>query len=238
VAHGSFLLLGSGEFEPWTAEPERRAFASAAGDGTALVLPTASAPEGDRVFDRWARMGLDHYASMDVPAEVLSLKSRRDAERDDLAERAGSASLVFFSGGNPRYLAETLDGTVFWRAVLEAVGRGAVFAGCSAGAMVASRRPGGAGRPSRWLVGLDLVPNVRFGVHWNRMRYLPGFRATPRPDDDGWFVGIDERTAVLGDGVSWTVYGRAGVDVRGRGEKRTLRAGERFDTPRGSPPDP
>jgi len=48
-----FLLLGSGEFEPWSEEAERAAVLEAA--PTVAILPTASAPEGDAVFDRWAR---------------------------------------------------------------------------------------------------------------------------------------------------------------------------------------
>jgi cyanophycinase len=229
---GSFLLLGSGEFEPWSAEPEAAALEDASGDGSALILPTASAPEGDHVFDRWAAMGMRHYASTGVPARVVPLKVRADAERPDLTEQVREASVVFFSGGSPRYLADTLDGTVFWRAVLGAIERGAVYAGCSAGAMVASRRP--ASRPglgARWMAGLDLVPHVRFGAHWNRMRYLPGFRAATSAHADGWFVGIDERTAILGDGRRWRVFGAGAVEVRADRSKRSFRAGETFETP-------
>jgi len=172
-------------------------------------------------------MGLSHYESIDVPARALELRTREDAEDADLAADVGEASMLFFSGGSPRYLADTLAGTRFWTAVLEAVGRGAVYAGCSAGAMVVGRRP--TRRPvvgGRWLVGLDLVPHARFGAHWNRMRYLPGLRGA-RDADGGWFVGIDERTAILGDGRTWTVHGRASVEVRGR-IRRAYRDGESF----------
>jgi cyanophycinase len=232
MSRRSFLLLGSGEFEPWSAEPERDALADASGDGSALILPIASAPEGDHVFDRWASMGLEHYASTGVLARVVPVKVRGDAERTDLTGQVRTASLVFFSGGSPRYLADTLDGTALWTAVLGVLDRGAVYAGCSAGAMVASRRP-----PqrqsigSRWMAGLDLVPHVRFGAHWNRMRYLPGFRGATSATADGWFVGIDERTAILGDGERWRVYGAGAVEVRGDGAKRSFRAGETFATP-------
>jgi cyanophycinase len=232
MTRGSFLLLGSGEFEPWSAEPEAAALERASGDGSVLILPTASAPEGDDVFDRWTSMGIRHYASADVPARVVPLKVRADAERPDLTEQVRDASVVFFSGGSPRYLADTLDGTAFWQAVLDAVEGGAVYAGCSAGAMVASRRParrGGIG--ARWMAGLDLVPHVRFGAHWNRMRYLPGFRGPTSAHADGWFVGIDERTAILGDGQRWRVFGLGAVEVRGRRRKRWFRAGESFETP-------
>jgi len=47
---------------------------------------------------------------------------------------------------------------------------------------------------------------------------------------DGWFVGIDERTAILGDGSRWTVFGNRTAMVRGRGRTRSFRAGESFAT--------
>ena len=41
-----FALLGSGEWQPWTDEVDRWLLERTTGDGTVLVLPTASAPEG------------------------------------------------------------------------------------------------------------------------------------------------------------------------------------------------
>src|SRR5882724_1349827 len=56
-----FGLFGSGEFLPW-AEPvdTRLVESSSRRDGRVLVVPTASAPEGDAVFERWAAMGTEH----------------------------------------------------------------------------------------------------------------------------------------------------------------------------------
>jgi cyanophycinase len=231
-----FLLLGSGEFEPWTEGVER-----AAVDGTdprVVILPTASAPEGDGVFDRWGRMGLEHYRAMGWSATVLPVKTREDAEREDLAREIDGSGIVYLSGGNPRYLGGTIEGTSLWRALLAALDRGAVFAGCSAGAMVASRSRAQA-RERRlgasWTFGLGLVPHVSFGVHWDRMSKIPGLRwwVTSRIPDTGWFVGIDERTAILGDGITWQVFGAGAVDVRGPGLKGKVRSGERFRTSAG-----
>jgi len=39
----TFLLMGSGEFEPWSFELERAALRRADGDGSVAILPTASA---------------------------------------------------------------------------------------------------------------------------------------------------------------------------------------------------
>jgi cyanophycinase len=230
---GSFLLLGSGEFEPWSAEVESRALADAVGDGSVAVLPTASASEGDHVFDRWGTMGLDHYAETGVPAAVVPVKVRDDAFRDDFLEQVERASMIYLSGGKPTRLADVLRDTPLLAGILRAIDRGAVYAGCSAGAMVASRaRNADARRGTSWLFGLGLVPHVSFGVHWDRAARVPGAQwwMTSRLPDDTWFVGVDERTAILGDGHRWTVHGLSAVSVRYRDEHARHHAGEAFTT--------
>jgi len=227
-------LLGSGEFEPWSSDVEARTLADATGDGSVLIAPTASASEGDHVFDRWAQMGLRHYAADGVPAEVLPVKTREDAFRDDVVARVGSASMIYFSGGKPAKLAGVLRDSPLLSAILRAMERGAVYAGCSAGAMVASRERDAEGRRgTSWLFGLGLVPHVSFGVHWDRAARIPGAQwwMTSRLPEDTWFVGIDEQTAILGDGTTWTVHGRRTVTLRGVDGSSTVRAGERFVTP-------
>ena len=229
-----FLLLGSGEFEPWSSDVEARTLADATGDGSVLIAPTASASEGDHVFDRWAQMGLRHYAADGVPAEVLPVKTREDAFRDDVVARVGSASMIYFSGGKPAKLAGVLRDSPLLGAILRAMERGAVYAGCSAGAMVASRERDAEGRRgTSWLFGLGLVPHVSFGVHWDRAARIPGAQwwMTSRVPEDTWFVGIDEQTAIFGDGTTWTVHGRRTVTLRGVDGSSTVRAGERFVTP-------
>src|SRR5439155_11002014 len=82
----AIALLGSGEFEPWTEEVDRWLLERATGDGSVLVLPTASAPEGDPIFDGWANLGLDHYAQLGIPAQVVPLKTREDADRSSFSK--------------------------------------------------------------------------------------------------------------------------------------------------------
>jgi cyanophycinase len=228
----TFLLLGSGEFEAWTHEVESAALRDATGDGSVVILPTASAPDGAAVYDRWARMGLGHYAEAGVTAEVIPVKTRDDAQRADWAERAELASMVYFSGGKPQHLASVLRDSPLLAAILRAMDRGAIWAGCSAGAMVASRSKEGA-RGISYVFGLGLVPHVSFGVHWDRAAKIPGLRwwMTSRVPDDSWFVGIDERTAIVGDGSAWQVFGLKGVEVRGPDRRTRYSAGQSFETP-------
>ena len=229
----TFLLMGSGEFEAWSEEVEQAALQGARGDGSVAIVPTASFPDGQAIFDRWGALGLEHYEAMGVPARIVPLRDRSDAMREELASQVAEASMVFFSGGKPRYLAEAIGGTPFWDGVLAALDHGAVFVGCSAGAMVASHASDGKERlGGAWLLGLGLIANTSFGVHWDKVRFIPGMRPflMRRVRRDGWFVGIDERTAILGDGIRWTVFGNRTAMVRGRGRTRSFRGGESFAT--------
>lgn len=230
-ANRTFLLMGSGEFGPWSVEVERAALEGR--HASVAILPTASAPEGDAVFDRWARMGLEHYEGMGVEAHVVPLKRRADADREDVAAAVEGVGMVFFSGGSPRYLADTIDGTRFWDALNAALDAGTVFAGCSAGAMVASRRV--EERPrlgAAWVAGLGLVPSGSFGSHWDRIRFIPGMRGfVMSRSKAGWFAGLDERTAILGDRAEWRVFGLGTVTLRLDGQTRRIRSGETFSTP-------
>lgn len=242
----SFGLLGSGEFEPWSAEVDQllleRARRSGAGKGRVLILPAASAPEGDDVFDMWADMGLRHYGELEVPAEVVPLKTREDAERVDLVERLSGASMVFFSGGNPAYLAKTLAGTAFWLAVLHALDRGVAFAGCSAGVACLSEQAPDSSAAAlgqlTWTAGLRLFEGTDFAPHWDMLEtYVPGLTdiivaAVP---DGRRLVAIDERTALVGDGAEWEVVGTTRVHVHDENGWLDVPAGQRLSLPLLSP---
>ncbi len=224
-----FLLLGSGEFLPWSEEAERYVLATAR-PGPIAILPTASAREGDHVFDRWASLGLDHYAQLGLTARVVGLKSRDDAERRDLIAAIDAASMIFFSGGNPVHLAQTLDRTPFLDAVVRAVAGGAVFAGCSAGATIAGARMTRTPALGIRSPGLGLVDHVGFGVHWNRVPSLPGVKRfmTASTDPGDAVIGIDEMTAIAGDGIRWRVFGAGRAEMRRDGRSVSFRAGDEF----------
>jgi len=232
----TIALLGSGEFEPWTDEMDRVLLGHAtSGDGTVAIVPTASALEG-RTFDDWAGKGLDHYARLGVPARVIDLRGREDAERPDVVAGIDGVSMIFFSGGNPAYLARTLAGSPFWDAVCTRIHEGAVFAGCSGGACVA-----GSFAPESvtefvweegWAAGLELLPNVWVLPHFDALdRHRAGLREyfLSRIPQEDWSLGIDEGTAVMRlGGDSWSVFGQGGAFVGRGGAASRFGPGETF----------
>jgi cyanophycinase len=217
----AMAFVGSGEFEPW-GEPVDRWLLERArtGDGRVLILPTASAHEGDDVFDRWAQMGLDHYARLGIPSEVVSLKTRADAGDPEIVERLDHASLVYFSGGNPARLASVLAGTPFWGRLITLLGQGLAYAGCSAGvACLVDPAPDSDADPlggDLWKPGLGLFADLMLMPHWDALdSYIEGFTGlVTRARPSGvTLIGIDEETAMVGDGSRWTVSGRGAIRV-------------------------
>lgn len=231
----TYALLGAGEFEDWHTPIDREVLASADGDGRALVLPVASAPEGDAVFASWAAKGLDHFGRAEVPAQVVPLKTREDAERPEVVEMLGSASLVFFSGGNPWYVAKTLAGTAFYRRLCERVDAGMAYAGCSAGVACLTERTYDSDTDDFDRVfqpGLGYMRGVLFAPHWDVLDdWIPGARDAIVASVSGGerLVGLDERTAIVGDGTSWRVHGGGRIHVLEAGDWAAFAEGDTFE---------
>jgi cyanophycinase len=236
VGDVAMALLGSGEFEPWSEPVDREILKrSRDGDGLVLVFPTAAAHEGDGSFDAWGRKALKHYGELGITAEVVPLKTREDAYRDDIVARLAGASMVFFSGGNPARLARVLQGTPFWEALCENLRDGLAYAGCSAGVACLSEVTFDSENRDFehvWAPGLGYVRGILFAPHWDMVdRWIPGASklivASVRPGDV--FVGLDEETAMVGDGRSWEVIGRAAVHVRREDAWEHHPAGDLFE---------
>lgn len=234
----TMALLGSGEFEPWSAPVERWLIQrSPRPEGVALVVPTAAAHEGEESFATWGAKGLEHFASLDLPAEVLPLRTREDAHRDEVVARLDAAALVFFSGGNPARLTDVVRDTPFWAALVAAVRRGLPYAGCSAGVACLTDVTFDSDTQdlaSVWAPGLAYLRDVLFGPHWDIVdTWIPGATAfilgSVRPGQT--FVGLDEDTAMVGDGRAWHVMGTSKVHILHDGEWTRYAAGDAFELP-------
>jgi cyanophycinase-like exopeptidase len=233
VTAASWAFLGAGEFEPWHDDVDRRLLDGSA--GPVLVAPTAAAHEGEATFDRWAAMGLAHFGRLGVEARVLPLRRREDAARDDIVAALDDASMIFFSGGNPWRLAETVRDTPFWGRLLERLGDGMAYAGCSAGVACLTERTFDSDTVDVADIikpGLGTFRRLLFGPHWDTVDgWIPGTTAfiTGLVGPGETLIGIDERTAMLGDGDTWDVAGEAAIHVFRDDAWTTYPAGSTFD---------
>jgi cyanophycinase len=225
-------LVGSGEYLPVMADIEA---ALIAGRPPRYVqLATAAAPEGEESLARWHRLGREQAERLGVEQVVLDVRTREDADRSDIAAQVAGAGLIYLSGGNPAFLAETLRGTAVWQAIVEAHEAGAALAGCSAGAMALSDwAPRMRELRSDDPTGLGLVPHVRVIPHFDRMlAWVPDMlrNALLKLPEGSTLLGIDEETALVGGPHEWEVQGRQSVWVLGEGTRVEHRAGDRLTT--------
>jgi cyanophycinase len=222
---GTVALVGAGEYLQGMLPVDKKLLERVNSSPRVVVLPTASTPDGEGVPERWASMGVEHFTLLGVTAEPVMLLDRTDAENADISSKLSDANFIYFSGGKPRYLLETLQGTRSWQAILDVFAAGGIIAGCSAGAMVLGADVFDFPQIWRTIPALSLVPGIAIIPHFDELPSLMVGTVT-RARHKSTIVGIDGTTALVGSDHQWTVYGRGSVTVFTKNGKQRYIEGE------------
>lgn len=230
---GTLALVGSGEYLPQLATIEASLLK---GQPPRYVqLATAAVPDGADVVAKWHRLGTDQAQRLGVEAIILPVNNRDDANNAALANEIAGAGLIYLSGGNPGYLADTLRDTLVWEAIETAWRRGSALAGCSAGAMALTswipslRHPRQGGTD-----GLGLLSHIRVIPHFDAFAArIPDLvtRFLLPHESSIVLIGIDEDTAIVGGPTEWTVRGRQSAWLLTGDGRDELVSGTTFTTP-------
>ena len=214
--NGSLALVGSGEYLPQMKEFEQ----SLINDGLAnnkkpiyIQIPTAAAKESENRINYWRSLGEVAAKSLGVTQSFLPIFTRDDANNPELLKNVDDAALIYLSGGDPHYLAETLRDTLLWDLILKNWQSGGSLAGCSAGAMALSgyvpRFRLSRAKPTQ---GFGLLKEVRVIPHFDKFfKWIPDSAAKHLLDlpGDSTLIGIDEDTAVVRRAnQDWQVWGK------------------------------
>ncbi|MGH2513274.1 MAG: Type 1 glutamine amidotransferase-like domain-containing protein [Candidatus Limnocylindrales bacterium] len=215
---GPVALVGAGEFLPAMAAIDAELLATSGRRRPRVaILPTASWPDGEAVFQRWAALGLEHFENLGAEVEVVNVRERPDADDAGYAQAVGEADLVYLSGGKPGHLLATLRGSAVWAAALAAHERGCVLAGCSAGAMVLCAQQARFRFPPQLPLGfepgLGVVAGAAVLPHYDRFPETLAAARVARAPGDTVVLGIDENTAAIGRDGAWQVRGTGRVTL-------------------------
>lgn len=232
--NGLIALLGSGEYLPVMDAVDKFLLANCNANGRVprvVCLPTAAGREGERSWGRWMRMGEDHFTRLGADVEPLPVIDRASADDAAHASAIESADLIYFSGGDPNYLFETMNGSRVWEAAQRAFARGAACAGCSAGAMILGQRmPHLRQMGFKTRQAFGIVPAAFILPHFDAIPAIwkPVVAAlTKRLKEGESLLGIDEETALIGaPGGTWHVHGHKSVSRYTREGKQVFRVGE------------
>ena len=235
--NGSLALVGSGEYLPAMAALEKSLIDDGVRNGKLakyIQIPTAAGRESEDRLKYWENLGKSQGDLLGIETIFLPIFNREDANNSDLANQIADSALIYMSGGDPHYLAQTLMGTLVWDAIVGNWLGGASLAGCSAGAMVLSSHiPNFRLLKSTSTTGLNLLPEIRVIPHFNKFfKWIPESAAKLllHVPDGSILIGVDELTAIVkrsGDD-DWVVCGQAKVHVLNGLPDRQLIDGERI----------
>ncbi len=170
-----------------------RALLEVAGPHASLViLPTAATNENPYVA---GENGIRHFSRLGARVDKAMITDRAAADNLELIVPIEQHNVVYFTGGDPIFLAETLRGSQLWDVVTAIHQRGGLIAGSSAGAMVLGEQ---LWRFDGWIPGLGLAPGLAVLPHHATLsaRWNAPAMALSLPAHVA-LVGIDEATALL-----------------------------------------
>jgi len=240
---GALALVGSGEYLPVMQDLERALLESGIANGKPnryLQIPTAAGQESKERLEYWESIGAEQARRIGAVQEFLPIFKREDAFNNEYISKIKNAGLIYFSGGDPGYLATTLHSTPLWDEIESNWRLGAALAGCSAGAMaLSSDVPNFFKMKNVGIPGLNVIPNLRPIPHYNKFfGWIPDSAAkiVMKAPEGTVIIGIDEDTALvsgLDAGTSliekkWQVHGKSGVHILSGAPVARYSAGEQI----------
>jgi cyanophycinase-like exopeptidase len=238
---GALALVGSGEYLPVMQDLESALINSGISNGKPnrfLQIPTAAGEESRERLQFWEMRGAEQARRIGTIQDFLPIFSREDAFNPEYISRVKGAALIYFSGGDPGYLANSLRETPLWEEIKKNWLAGASLAGCSAGAMaLSSDVPNFFRMKTEGIPGLNVIPHLRPIPHYNKFfGWIPDSAAkiVMKAPEGTLIIGIDEDTALvtgldastsLSENI-WQVYGEASVHILSGAPSARFESGE------------
>jgi cyanophycinase len=236
--NGLIALLGSGEYLPVMDDVDRYLLENCGADTKArkprvVCLPTAAGREGDASVARWSKMGIEHFTRLGADVQAVPVIDAESANDLNHASAVEEADLIYFSGGDPGYLLRTMKNSLVWQAAQKAWTRGAIYAGCSAGAMILGREiPDFRSMGLRSISAFGILPVAFVMPHFDAIPLYGKPLVTAlrgRLKKGEVMIGVDENTAIVGKlNEEWTVLGKSKAHVFSKGDNMSYSAGEKF----------
>jgi cyanophycinase len=206
---GALVIVGGGGFP----DDIRDRFLELAGgaNGRLVVIPTAS-EQADRKriyrsYAYWQKQGL-------ASVSLLHTLDPKQANDPSFVKPIAEATAAWLGGGDQQRLADAYRGTAVERELRQLLARGGVIGGTSAGASVLSAVMITGGNPqARVGKGFGLLPNVVIDQHFRNRQRQKRLLGVLEKHPRCLGLGIDEETAVVVRGHTFTVLGKGSVSV-------------------------
>ena len=213
-------MVGSGEYTSTMLEIEGELLADAVTRGknnTYIQIATAAGLESLERINYWKELGEKQAKNLNAEPIFIPIFQKSDLDKNDYSDSIKNAGLIYFSGGNPHYLAQVYFGSNILSQILAAWKSGSSLAGCSAGAMAMSDQVSFSFRKNSEVTpGFGVLTSTSIYPHFDRYfnpLHLPLYKIIPNNKVTKWNIGIDENTALLHRKGNWSVSGKSFVHL-------------------------
>ena len=131
-------VTGSGEFLP-TIKNVDNVLISHINNPYVLTFSTAAGKENEERQEYWENLANIHFKSLNVRHKHIKARNKEEIMNNDVLYEISKSNFVYFSGGNPQHLFNSINNKKFINELLRIKKEG-ILAGCSAGSMVMGER--------------------------------------------------------------------------------------------------
>jgi cyanophycinase len=215
---GKLIIIGGAEDKEGECEILKKVVEMSGEDNSRIVVMTTATEQPKEVGALYRRI-FKKLGVRDI--DILNINSRCDASNEEYIEPIRNATCIFFSGGDQLRITSLLGGTAACNSLYDAVNRGVLLVGTSAGASAMSSNMIVEGLDDdapkyctlKMAPGLGILEEVIIDQHFAQRgrigRLLSGVAQNPHMLG----VGIDEDTAIIVDGNEFMVIGSQTVTV-------------------------
>jgi cyanophycinase len=212
--NGYLVIVGGGGLPDTVRDRFLELAKNKKGQRKLVVIPTASElvdkfPDRyrSRSYDYWNKQGLDSVA-------LMHTTKKAEANDPKFVAPLKDATAAWLGGGDQSRLVNIYGDTAVERELRSLLNRGGVIGGTSAGASVMSRiMITGGHSEARVGTGFGLLPHVVIDQHFGNRQREPRLKYVVSKYPNCLGLGIDEQTAVIVHGHTFTVLGDAHVAV-------------------------
>jgi cyanophycinase len=206
-----------------------------------VFLPTPAAHDGIETVEHWCSLAREKLSVLGAIVDTPLVIDRASADDPRHAQQIAEADWVYLGGGYAHIALPILQGTKVMDSLIDALEKGTLISGASAGAMMMGKQAivitpelledvgkyWESGAPPEWdpptpplVEGLNWLPRTIVAPHFDRPWFSRKWLERDFLPDGFTLVGIDERTTLAQVTDSkWKVFGFGSVTLHTQGRE-------------------
>ena len=185
-----------------------------------LSFPTAAGLESEKRIQYWLDLADHHFEKLGVEHKSINALNVEDFNSPKTIAEIEKANFIYFSGGNPNHLYETLSNSLALEKLLAIHNNGGILAGCSAGAMIM-------GEKMNKGKGFGFFKNSMVLPHWNEVLYKAILTSSKQIHKSKYkILGLEMNTYLVLNGEKLEIIGDQQIHIMHKKEEQSFENGD------------